>query len=103
MAQGFRARMNNFHSVLIEVLNTAHLDFLPTRINIAALLSSYQVGSSRGERRRFKAPTCTNHLHAAQEDNPLIFLAPVAAWAIISSVAWLQLVGTILDWSEVGG
>jgi hypothetical protein len=26
MAQGFRARMNNFHSVLIEVLNTAHMD-----------------------------------------------------------------------------
>jgi hypothetical protein len=26
MAQGFRARMNNFHSVLIEVLNTAHLE-----------------------------------------------------------------------------
>jgi len=25
MAQGFRARMNNFHSVLIEVLNTAHV------------------------------------------------------------------------------
>jgi hypothetical protein len=25
MAQGFRARMNNFHSVLIEVLNTAQL------------------------------------------------------------------------------
>jgi len=26
MAQGFRARMNNFHSVLIEVLNTAHMN-----------------------------------------------------------------------------
>ena len=25
MAQGFRARMNNFHSVLIEVLNTAQM------------------------------------------------------------------------------
>ena len=25
----------------------------------------------------------------AQEDNPLIFLAPLAAWAIISSVLWL--------------
>ena len=25
----------------------------------------------------------------AQEDNPVIFLAPLAAWAIISSVLWL--------------
>ena len=58
------------------------------------LSSSYQVGSSRGERRRFKVPI-SNHLHAAQEDNPFIFLAPLAAWAIISSVPWLQLVGTM--------
>ena len=27
MAQGFRARMNNFHSVLIEVLNTAQISY----------------------------------------------------------------------------
>jgi hypothetical protein len=26
MALGFRATMNNFHSVLIEVLNTAHFE-----------------------------------------------------------------------------
>jgi len=28
MAQGFRARMNNFHSVLLEVLNTAQMEDL---------------------------------------------------------------------------
>ena len=38
------------------------------------------------------SPGATNMDRHAEEDNPLIFLAPLAAWAIISSVTWLQLV-----------
>ena len=40
MAQGFRARMNNFHSVLIEVLNTAQ--FLVGKTTISMGHVQYQ-------------------------------------------------------------
>ena len=45
MAQGFRARMNNFHSVLIEVLNTAHLE--QTQVIPPIVLTTQVPGNSR--------------------------------------------------------